>query len=81
MTNQYQKVKVLRALEAQWCINLFESTPGPFTKVDEKLWKMATQVFRLRRANPNTQDQALKTYTDVVNKVFAKSLVSKQKTS
>jgi hypothetical protein len=59
---------------------MFESVSVPFEKADEQLWKMACQVFRLRRANPNTQDQSLRTYTDIVSKVVAKNLVTKHKT-
>ncbi len=55
MTNCYQKIKLLRALEAKWCITLFRSEVANFTKLDEATFKMLSHVFKLRRRTQPTQ--------------------------
>jgi hypothetical protein len=80
MTNCYQKVKFLRALEAKWGIELFGSTVSNFTKLDEPTFKMLSHVFKLRRANPSNQIEAGKLYSAVANKIAFKNMVRATKT-
>ena len=80
MTNCYQKVKFLRALEAKWGIELFGSTVSNFTKLDEATFKMLSHVFKLRRANPSNPIEAGKLYSAVANKIAFKNMVRATKT-
>ena len=80
MTNCYQKVKFLRALEAKWGIELFGSTVSNFTKLDEPTFKMLSHVFKLRRANPSNPIEAGKLYSAVANKIAFKNMVRATKT-
>jgi hypothetical protein len=75
MTNCYQKVKFLRALEAKWGIELFGSAVSNFTKLDEATFKMLSHVFKLRRANPCNPIEAGKLYSAVANKIAFKKMV------
>ena len=75
MTNCYQKVKFLRALEAKWGIELFGSAVSNFTKLDEATFKMLSHVFKLRRANPSNPIEAGKLYSTVANKIAFKNMV------
>ncbi len=75
ITNCYQKVKILRALEQQWGIELFSNEVANFVKLDEYFYKMIRHVFKLRRANPENQIEAGKLYGAVVNKITFHNIV------
>ena len=74
MTNCYQKVKFLRALEAKWGITLFGKEVTTFTKLEEHTFKMLSRVFTLRRANPTTSIEAGKFYSSIANKIAFKNM-------
>ena len=80
MTNCYQKVKLLRALEQKWGIGLFGNEVANFEKLDEPFYKMLRHVFKIRRANPENPIEAGKLYGAVVNKITFEKMVSATKT-
>jgi hypothetical protein len=67
--NAYQKIKLLRAAEAKWGFTSLE------TELDEPVFKLISHAFRLRRANPNTQEEAAKLYKTLVNKLTFNNLL------
>ena len=69
MTNSYQMIKLVRAAGAQWGFNLLDDAKGEFHKLDEPLYKLTRHVFKIRRANPATQEEAGKLFATMVNKV------------
>ena len=75
LTNTYQMIKVTRMVGAKWGFSLLEDAPGEFNKLDEGLYKLVKHVFKLRRANPENQQDAGKMYETMVNKAtFSKLL-------
>ena len=80
MTNCYQKVKVLRSLEAKWGITLFKDEVGSFEKLDDQTFQMISHVFRLRRANPSDKTEASKLYSTIASKIAFKNMVRATKT-
>ena len=75
MTNNYYKIELVRAASAKWGFKVFETTAGDFSKLDEPTFKLISHVFRLRRANPNTQEDAAKLYKTLVNKLTFNNLL------
>jgi len=75
MTNTYQKIKLLRVAEQKWGFTALEAETGEFSKVDEPVFKLLAHVFRLRRANPSTQEEAAKLYKTLVNKLTFNNLL------
>ena len=80
MTNTYQKNKLLRVVEAKWGFTALETAMGEFSKLDEPMFKLLAHVFRLRRANPNTQEDAAKLYKTLINKLTFNNLLRYTKT-
>jgi len=75
LTNPYQMIKVVRMVGAKWGFSLLEDAPGEFNKLDEGLYKLVKHVFKLRRVNPENQQDAGKMYETMVNKAtFGKLL-------
>ena len=68
-TNAYQKIKLLRACEAKWGFTPLETEIGEFSKLDEPMFKLLAHVFRLHRANRDTQTDAAKLYKTLANKI------------
>ena len=46
-----------------------EEAAGEFAKIDEGLYKLVKHVFKIRRANPQNQQEAAKMFETMVNKV------------
>jgi len=81
MTNCFQKVRMLRSLEGKFGIQFLKADPQTteFTKLDDQTFKLISHMFRLRRPNPQTQEQAIKLYSDLVNKITTKNLTRSSK--
>jgi hypothetical protein len=79
MTNTYQMIKVARLTGAKWGFGLLEESPGEFAKLDEGLYKLVKHVFKLRRANPENQQEAGKMFETMVNKVTYRNFVKSTK--
>ena len=62
LTNNYQMIKIVRVVGAKWGFGLLEETPGNFTKLDDGLYKVVKHVFKIRRANPENQQEAGKIF-------------------
>ena len=60
---------------AKWGFGLLEETPGEFAKLDDGLYKVVKRVFKLRRANPETQQETGKMFEAMANKVTYRNFV------
>ena len=79
LTNTYQMIKVVRMVGAKWGFSLLEDAPGEFNKLDEGLYKLVKHVFKLRRANPENQQDASKMYETMVNKATYRKFLTRRK--
>jgi len=79
MTSNYQKVKLVRACGEQWGFNLLDDTKGEFHKLDDNLYKLLRFVFKIRRANPDKQEDAGKLFATLVNKITFKNFLKSLK--
>ena len=68
LTNTYQMIKVVRLVGGKWGFSLLEDARGEFNKLDDGVYKLVKHVFKLKRANPENQQDASKMYETMVNK-------------
>ena len=75
MTNAYQKIKLLRVAKQKWGFTALEAETGELSQLYEPVFKFMAHVFRFRRANPSTKEEAAKLYKTLVNKLTFNNLL------
>ncbi len=76
ITSQCQHIKLIRAVGTKLGFNLFDNTPGEFHELDDQTYNLVQRVFRIRRANPNNQEESGNLYATLVNKIGVPLLTS-----
>ena len=79
LTNAFQMTKVVRMVGAKWGFNMLEENRGVFNQLDDGLYKLVKHVFKLRRANPDNQEDAGKIFEAMVNKVTYRNFLKIRK--
>ena len=79
LTNTYQMIKVVRLVGTKWGFSLLEDARGEFNKLDDGVYKLVKHVFKLKRANPENQQDASKMYETMVNKATYRNFLKCRK--
>ena len=61
--------------EAKWGLTALVSEMGELSQLDEPMLKLLAHTFRIRRAKPNTQEEAAKLYKTLGNKLTFNNLL------
>ena len=79
LTNTYQMIKVVRLVGGKWGFSLLEDARSEFNKLDDGVYKLVKHVFKLKRANPENQQDASKMYETMVNKATYRNFLKCRK--
>ena len=79
LSNGYHRLKVIRQLEVEHGINIFDPQTPTKTEMDDSFYKLVKTVFRTKRAKPTNAKELIEFYGALIKSATCRKFVNVSK--